>query len=281
MEIGSNIKAEFSFFDKKVEVKYSEFYKVFAHINNNSFAYTIFDLKNEEFLALESFIFNNEKDLAKIISEFPVFNWNLNSISINYFNKNCTIIPNALFEEKYKKKYFEINNNIETNEKILTNKLTHLNAVIIYTIPETQLLEINKLKTFKIKHSASIFIDNIIKQSKNSNKSELFADVTTNNFDVAFIKKSKLIFYNNFKFKTIDDFLYYILNCYNTLELNSNEITLRLSGEFNKEITLRKLKKYIKNVIIENKPKSYSYCYLFNNVPNHYFHKLYNQHKCE
>jgi len=88
MEIGSNIKAEFSFFDKKVEVKYSEFYKVFAHINNNSFAYTIFDLKNEEFLALESFIFNNEKDLAKIISEFPVFNWNLNSISINYFNKN-------------------------------------------------------------------------------------------------------------------------------------------------------------------------------------------------
>ena len=53
----------------------------------------------------------------------------------------------------------------------------------------------------------------------------------------------------------------------NTLELNSNEITLRLSGEFNKEIILKNLKKYIKNVIIENKPKSYSYCHLFNNVP--------------
>ena len=80
---------------------------------------------------------------------------------------------------------------------------------------------------------------------------------------------------------TNNDFLYYILNCYNTLELNSNEITLRLSGEFNKEIVLNDLKKYIKNVIIENKPKSLSYCHLFNNVPNHYFHKLYNQYKCE
>ena len=67
MEIGSNIKAEFSFFDKKIEIKHSEFYKVFAHLNNNSFAYTIFDLKNEEFLALESFIFSDEKDLTKII----------------------------------------------------------------------------------------------------------------------------------------------------------------------------------------------------------------------
>ena len=45
MEIGSNIKSEFSFFDKKIEIKHSEFYKVFAHLNNNSFAYTIFDLK--------------------------------------------------------------------------------------------------------------------------------------------------------------------------------------------------------------------------------------------
>ena len=281
MEIGSNIKSEFSFFDKKIEIKHSEFYKVFAHLNNNSFAYTIFDLKNEEFLALESFIFNDEKDFIKIISQFPVFNWDLNSISFNYFNKNCTIIPNALYEDKYKKKYFEINNSIESTDEILINKLTHLNAITIYTIPKLQLSEISKLKTFQIKHSASIFIDNILKQTKNSNKSELFADVSTNNFDIVFIKKSKLIFYNNFKFKTINDFLYYILNCYNTLELNSNEITLRLSGEFNKEIILKNLKKYIKNVIIENKPKSYSYCHLFNNVPNHYFHKLYNQYKCE
>ena len=117
MEIGSNIKSEFSFFDKKIEIKHSEFYKVFAHLNNNSFAYTIFDLKNEEFLALESFIFNDEKDFIKIISQFPVFNWDLNSISFNYFNKNCTIIPNALYEDKYKKKYFEINNTLKVPMK--------------------------------------------------------------------------------------------------------------------------------------------------------------------
>ena len=185
MEIGSNIKAEFSFFDKKIEEKYSQFYKVFAHLNNNSFSYSIFDIKNEEFLALESYLFNNEKVLTKIISQFPVFNWNLNSITFNYFNKNCTIIPNALFEKKYTKKYFEINNNIDLDEEILTNRLTHLNAIIIYTIPKKQLKDLNKLNNFKIKHSATIFLDNILKQSKNSTKSELFVDISTNNFDVA------------------------------------------------------------------------------------------------
>ena len=132
---------------------------------------------------------------------FPVFNWDLNSISFNYINKNCTIIPNALYEDKYKKKYFEINNSIISSDEILINKLTHLNAITIYTIPKVQLSEINKLKTFKIKHSASIFIDNILKQTKNSNKSELFAEYLQIILILYLLKNlSSLIFYNNFKF---------------------------------------------------------------------------------
>ena len=282
MGIGSSIRQEFSLFDKSIKEKNSQCYKLFAHYNPNSFSFSIFNIENEEFLSLESYIFNNEtQNLSSLISQFPVFQWSLSSKTINYFFKACTIIPNSLFDEKLKDKYLKMNNQIEEGEEILVDRLKHINAVVIYSIRKNDLNIFKKLKNITIKHSATIFLENVLEKSKHSANSQIFLDVSTKNFNIALVSNSKLIFYNNFEFDTKNDFLYYILNCYNTLELNSKEVPLRISGEFKKDEILNNLKMYIKKVNLEKRPNSFSYSHLFNSIPNHYFHKLFNQIKCE
>ena len=282
MEIGNSIQKEFSFFDKSIKKKNCQCYKLFAHYNPNSFSFSIFNIENEEFLSLDSYIFNkNKANLHYLLSQFPIMKWNLNSITINYFFKTCTIVPNSLFDEKLKRKYLEINNQIDEKEYVLIDRLKHINAVVLYSIPKSHLYALKNLPNVDIKHSATIFLENILERSKHSINSEFFVDVSTKTFNIALVKSSKLIFYNNFEFQTKNDFLYYILNCYNTLDLNSKEITLRISGEFEKDEIINNLKMYIKKIIVENRPKSYSYSHLLNTIPNHYFHKLFNQLKCE
>ena len=95
------------------------------------------------------------------------------------------------------------------------------------------------------------------------------------------MKNSKLVFYNNFEFKSKDDFLYYVLNCYNTLDINSREVKVRISGEFEKNSVISSLKSYIKKVLLVKRSNSNSYSHILNQVPNHFFQKLFNQINCE
>ena len=48
--------------------------------------------------------------------------WNLNSFTISYFFKPCTIIPNSLYDSKLKRKYLELNNQIDSSEEVLVDK---------------------------------------------------------------------------------------------------------------------------------------------------------------
>jgi len=283
MEIGNNIKKEFSFFDKSINKKNSKCYKLFAYYDNHSFSYSMFNIEKKEFTSLNSYVFNDEsiQNIENIIKDDSTFKWALNSLNINCFLKRCTLVPTALFDENIKEKYLEFNNFLENSEEILVDKLKHINSVVIYSIPKSHLNFLKKINHINIKHSATTFLENILDKTKHSNENEIFLEVSTKNFHVGVIQSSKLIFYNNFPFNTKNDFLYYILNCYNTLNLNSKNTTLNISGEFEKKSILNNLEKYIKKVIILSRNSGESYIHLFNSIPNHYFHKLFNQLKCE
>ena len=282
MEIGNNIKSEFSLLDKSITKKSSKCFKLFADYNNYSFSYSLYNIEKNEFQSVHSYIFEKNNSNLKYLFNFSkMLKWNLNSFTISYFFKPCTIIPNSLYDSKLKRKYLELNNQIDSNEEVLVDKLKYLNAVIIYSIPKEHLSILKKIKNIKLRHSATIFIENILKKTKHSNNNEFFIDISTKNFNIAFIKNSKLVFYNNFEFKSKDDFLYYILNCYNTLEINSREVKVRISGEFEKNSVISDLKSYIKKVLLVNRSSSNSYSYILNQVPNHFFQKLFNQINCE
>ena len=278
MEIGNKIIAKYSFWDERINQKKAKNYQLFLHYSPENFSYCIFDRVTNEFLGLKSYQTHNFKKI--LVDNF--FSWNFQSIKINIQANKSTIIPSSLFEKNVIEKYLYFNK--EFNKKDITffwDELKYMDAVIVYSLEKEIISFFQKnLKNVHIKSHSSIFIDSILRKASKSEENEIFIDLCENRFDIAVLKKSKLFLYNNFSFSSKNDFLYYVLNCYNTLNLNPKKDKIRIFGEFEKNEFKKPLKEYLEHVKLEGRLLEKSYSNIFNNMPNFYFHKIFNLTTC-
>ena len=281
METGNKLINNSLFWDKRITKNKAQSYQLLIHYSFERFSYCVFDIKKNEFLGLNSYETNSMNNLNKILKQ-ELFNWNFQSIKINTQSTKSTIIPTSLFEKNIIEKYLYFNDEFDNySTAIFSEQLKYMDAMIIYALPKDIITIFQqKFEKFETKSHSSIFIDSILRKSAQSKKNEIFIDLSTTRFDIGILKKSKLFLYNHFSFSSKNDFLYYVLNCYNTLNLDPNKDKLHIFGEFKKNEFIQPLKEYLKHIIIEKKGTEYSYSNIFNNMPDFYFHKLFNLTTC-
>ena len=269
------------YWDKRIQKEKAPSYKLLLNFSNKNFLFSIFDTTNNEFLVAKYEIFNDLNDLLVILKD-EVFSWDFQYVIISVETIKSTIIPNSFYDKKIIEKYLYFDTEINKDElKITNDELKYIDATLIYSLQkEVKSILEKKFKNIIIKSQASIFIDSILKKSAQSKQNSVFIDVSNKSFEIAVIKKSELYLYNKFIFSTKEDFLYYVLNCYNTLNLDSKKDKLQISGEFNKDEIFNSLKEYIHLVDLEKRESLYKYSNVFNSVPEFYFHKLFNIIKC-
>ena len=90
------------------------------------------------------------------------------------------------------------------------------------------------------------------------------------------------MYYNAFKYKTKEDFIYYLIFVLDQLKLNPEEIELVLSGLIDKNSKLFEMVyKYVRNITFPPLDASYNYSYIFNDIPSHQYSNLLNLFLCE
>ncbi len=78
---------------------------------------------------------------------------------------------------------------------------------------------------------------------------KVFIHVSNEIFDFIVVKNGKLLICNSFLYKTPEDFIYYILFCFEQLKLNPDEVKTVLLGSINEEDdTYKILYKYVRNI---------------------------------
>ncbi len=269
------------YWDKRIKKENSQSYQLLMYYSQNIFSYCIFDSNENEFLGINTNIIYNTLELEKILKN-NIFDWNFESSKINIQSIKSTVIPNSFFEEKMVKKYLYFNEEINDDSAMFSwDELKYMDAMVAYSLNK-QIKNIFKEKFKKIKFNsqASVFIDSILRKSAQSKENIVFIDLCNNKFDIGIIKQSKLFLYNNFIFSTIEDFLYYILNCYNTLNLDIKKTKLYISGEFQKNELIPALKDYLNNITLAKKEQNFHYSNVFNTMPDFYFQKLFNLIQC-
>ena len=282
MEIGNKkLTNNYLFWDKRIDKRQSESYQLLIHYDYVRFSYCIFDIENKEFLSINSNQINDIQDL-KLLLENKVFSWEYESVKINIESNKSTILPNSFFEEKIIEKYLYFNENINKNEiSFFWDELKYMDAIVAYSLPQKLIsFLMNKFEKSEIKSNSSIFIDSILRRSAQSNKNEIFIDLSEDRFDMGIAKKSKLFLYNHFAFSSKNDFLYYILNCYNTLNLDPKKDTLYISGEFEESQIIPDLREYLHNIVLQKRGKEFIYSNVLNKIPEFYFQKLFNLTTC-
>lgn len=224
------------------------------------------------------------KDLGELIDKLDIIKRRFNRVNVLFEGTKSTLIPFPLFDENEIKSYLKFNHKIILGEEVLFDKLNTLQAYNVFAIPAcVKDLIKEKFINYKISHFSSTLIEGLLIKYKNQELSnKVFVNVRAGYLDVLIIEGSKLAFFNSFRYKTVEDFAYFLIYVLEQQGLNPENIDLIMLGEINKGSKYYEiLFKYIRNIEFIERNDFFSYSYALDEVPSNYYYNLLNASSCE
>ena len=104
----------------------------------------------------------------------------------------------------------------------------------------------------------------------------MFANVRNYDFDMVILKEGKLLFFNNFKFKTKEDFVYFLLFAMEQNGVSGQDTPVIFSGLIRPASDIIDLcGRYVKNLRFVEDPHAFQVSKPFEKVPFQYYFILY------
>ena len=122
-------------------------------------------------------------------------------------------VPAALYQEKNKDKYLDFLGVKEENSVVGADYIELADVYNVYRMPKPA------KKDFR--HEASILLENLIKENlERTDDPRIYLNVKDQRFEMFVLKGTKFLFNNTFRFKTKEDFLYFLLFSMEQLHLD-------------------------------------------------------------
>jgi hypothetical protein len=131
-------------------------------------------------------------------------------------------------------------------------------------------------------HLTTGLIESIWGNYKNRIRNDhIFVHLRENNFDLLVFDRKQLRYCNSFLIKAPEDLVYYLVFVMEQLDLNPEESEVTLIGAIDRGSPgYGLLSKYIRNLDFSPRNDSYSYSYVFDDLPGHYYFPLLNLGLC-
>ncbi len=232
----------------------------------DGFSFNVFDIELQEYILFSSFSFKLKNNTSKeiLVSIKQVFNQenvlleNYERVLVIHVNNLSTFVPYPLFDEDYLDTYIKFNNKIYNSDFFVYDLLTNQDMVSVY-VPYVHINNflIDQFGSFEYKHYSSILVETLLNDYSKKKEIHFFVHVNKSHFEIIVSNNKQLLLYNTFKYKTKEDFIYYILFTIDQLNLDVEEVRLVLLGSIRKDDKLYNIVyKYIRNVsILEFKSK--------------------------
>lgn len=285
------VRPYISRFDKAFKEDYSRNYHLTIRISADGFSLVVFSPDKNRFLGLESYRFpdlTEDIKLSTAIDEIAVFRpwitFPFHAVSAIVDHPWNAIVPLPLFEEKEKGTYLAFNQQYRDNSRILTDQLKTAEAVNIFYLANPIAEKIKDLwANANIMHQASVFLESLLISQRNlSNENTVFIHVGKNSFELVWLKKDRIGFYNRFRFNSPEDFIYFILFTFDQLKLNPESTEIVFSGQIERSSPSYEICwKYIRNISFAQRNNNFDYSYILEEVSFHQHNILYNAQQCE
>jgi hypothetical protein len=286
----STQKQHISLFDKSFNENDTKSYKLYVELSNSGLKHTVFNIENKIFIGFEEYQFtdiHNDYSLVEpiknIISNNPIYKKEFSSINVAIVNNRSTLIPNAIFKTDKLESFHQFNFSSQDEDQFFSDQLINLTAYNVYSIPDfiTQLF--NDMKNVSFKHFSSSLIEtSLLFAKQNKMLSLVHVHILPSSFQIAVIKNQKLELYNSFIYQSSEDFIYYLLFVLDQLNINNEDASIMLTGSVEKNAAIYSmLHKYIKTLNFGVRPNNVDFSYIFEEMPKHFHHSLFNQFLCE
>lgn len=273
-------------------------YFLSVQLGEQIFSYCILDGKTNKYLGIGEFkqpAKSHEPEtsdriaifdlfLSKVISATPLLKQRFKDSKITWEGSKYTLVPESLMQKERADRYLSLNVPFNPAEEvILLDHVKHLKAYTIFSIPLRIRSIIQKhLHTDQISHISSALIEGILINYKNQMlHPKCFLHIRESFFDLIIADHEKLYYSNSFDFKTPEDLVYYVIFVLDQLGFSPDEAEVILMGKIQKNAPLYQiLFKYIRKLEFAPRNPSYSYSFVFNNLPPHYYFPLLNLNLC-
>jgi Protein of unknown function (DUF3822) len=236
-------------------------YTLSCEISESSFYCKIIEPLDNEVIVTEKYEFPSSKEVVSVtdyltsIYETHDFLKSLKwkSIEIIIDNQSFTLIPLDLFKKEYTNRYLQLAKGLQLTDSEEVHTYTHedLGIVNVYSSDRALynwLSDTYPLVDMTFKHKTSQLIEFGVFTSKAQTAFLYFGN---QHFTMVITANGTLKFCNRFTYKTPQDLVYYVLFAMNELEIEPDEIILRVNGNITeKSEDFELLNQYLPNVKI-------------------------------
>ncbi len=222
-------------FGEEFDAGKSSQYRMAIQCSLGGLSFALLDTTNQTIIALECFqsdILADSNDLFRTLERAlegkGLNNKSFLSVSCLIENRHCVLVPDALFDEADLSKYLDFTTQIPESHTIVSEHLESAQCHNVYALMKTwQHKVLNKWENTSIRHSSSVLINSMMQDKDNNG---IFINVRNRNFDILIKKEGKLLFFNNFKFNTKEDFAYFMLFSMEQYGFSGQETPVCFSG---------------------------------------------------
>ncbi len=198
----------------------------------------------------EELLLDIDSFFSEVITRISEFE----SISVVYANPEYTLVPSPLFDETKASDYLKFNSKILSNDFIAWDVIEARDIHVVY-VPYVNINNylFDRFGAFQYYHSSTVILETLQRARKFSEEPVIHIHVQETNFDIVIHNNNKLQLCNSYHYNTPEDFIYFILFCFEQLEINPDSAVVILMGTILMNDNLYEIAyNYIRNISFYN-----------------------------
>ena len=263
-------------FDTGFDVEKSAQYRLTIQLALGGLSFALFDSSENRLVGLEYYqsdLLADSNDLfrtlEKALDAKGLNNSTFQSVNCIIDERTNALVPEALYSPEDNDKWLNFSFNLPKDYATKHDPLEQHKAINVFGFPNALQTKIKaKWPKADISHSSTVFLNSL----PTSEQPAVWVNVRNRDFDMA-IMKDKLLFFNNFRFKTKEDFSYFLLFAIEQNGLSGENTPVHFSGLLLPSSAIISLcERYIRDIQFVKKPEELKVSEAFREVPYHYYH---------
>ena len=256
-------------------------YNITIQCSLDGFCFVVHDLEENKIIDIELYQTSETGDeslimeaLGKTIFKKGLYEKPVHAVRYIVDNRFNTLVPTEIFDERQLESYLRFSHELPNGYSVMYDTLEEINSVNVFALSTRQVERIHGLwNNVTITHQSSVFLSGIMRENRFEDKTVGYINVNSRSFDLAVVSEGKLKFFNNFKFNTKDDFIYFLMFALEQQQLSGQEVPVYFSGLISGNSEIIKLcERYIKRIHFINPDGSVEVDMALSDTPFQYYY---------
>lgn len=268
----------------------NRFYDITIQCSLDGFCFLVYDTEQNLIVDLQTYQTaeaDDEGSLLKTVEkqlyDKGLYGQTFHAVRYIVSNRFNTLIPEALFDEEHIDYLLQFNHLLPHDYEAFHDPLPSIHSVNMFAVAAKLAQRLrNNWPDLLITHESSVFLNSVLSLPTDECDTNVYLNVKSRDFDMAIVKENQLLFYNNFKFKTKEDFVYFLMYTLEQQQLAGKDLPVYFTGLItNNSGIINLCERYIRRIRFIRPDGNIRVDTAFCDIPFQYYYIPYKSLPCE